>query len=165
MQILHAASAVFLIACYGTGAKPDTTAADSGVVSSPAVHDSTPRADTGTVPLGGELELRTDKTSYRGGEQMELNLINPTNNTYTYNPCTRLIEREASGRWTQLEEMRMCTMIAHILAPRSRRNERTELTKGLEPGSYRVVLVLSPSGPGVPGSGGVRLTAPITVIR
>jgi hypothetical protein len=96
---------------------------------------------------------------------MELTLVNPTNNTYTYNPCTRLLEREVSGRWTQLEEMRICTMIAHILAPRSRRAERTELSKGLEPGSYRVILVLSVSGPGTPGSSGVRVSAPITVVR
>lgn len=165
MQILYAVSAIFLIACYGTGANPDTTSVDSGVVSSPAVHDTVPRSDTGTVPLGGELELRTDKSSYRSGEQMTLTLVNPTSNSYAYNPCTRSIEREVSGRWTQLEEMRMCTMIAHILAPRSRRTERTELTSGLESGSYRVVLVLSPQGPGVPGSGGVRLSAPITVSR
>jgi hypothetical protein len=165
MKILFAGSALFFIACYGTGAKPDTTSVDSGVVSSPAVHDTVARSDTGNVPMGGELELRTDKGSYRPGEQMELTLINPTNNTYTYNPCTRLLERAVSGRWTQLEERRICTMIAHVLAPRSRRNERTELTSGLEPGSYRVILVLSASGPGVPGSAGVRLTAPITVTR
>jgi hypothetical protein len=165
MKILSACSAVALIACYGTGAKPDTTNVDSGVVSSPAVHDTVTRSDTASVPLGGELELRTGKSSYRPGEEMELTLVNPTNNTYTYNPCTRLVERQASGRWTQLEEMRMCTMIAHILAPRSRRTERTELTNGLEPGSYRVILVLSLSGPGATGSGGVRVSAPITVTR
>ena len=154
---------MFLIACHGTGAKPDTTGVDSGVVSSPAVHDSTPRADTGDVPAGGELELRTDKSSYRSGEQMSLTLINPTSNSYAYNPCTRLLEREVSGRLTQLEEMRMCTMIAHILAPRSRRTETTELTNGLEPGRYRVILLLSSDSPGA--TGGVRLSAPITVSR
>jgi hypothetical protein len=165
MKIVVAVSALLFIACYGTGAKSDTTNVDSGIVSAPAVHDSTPRADTGNVPLGGELELRTDRSSYRPGEQMELTLVNPTNNTYTYNPCTRLLERQVSGGWIQLEETRMCTMIAHILAPRSRRSERTELTKGLDPGAYRVILVLSVSGPGAPGSGGVRVSAPITVTR
>jgi hypothetical protein len=165
MKIFFAFSAITLIACYGTGAKPDTTGVDSGVVSSPAVHDSTPRGDTGDVPAGGELELRTDKSSYRAGEQMSLTLINPTSNSYAFNPCTRLIEREVSGRWTQLEEMRMCTMIAHILAARSRRTEKTELTKGIEPGSYRVILLLSPQRSGAATEGGVRLSAPITVTR
>jgi len=156
---------MFLVACYGTGAKPDTTAADSGVVSSPAVHDSTPRADTGNVPPGGELELSTDKSSYRSGEQIMITLVNPTSNSYAYNPCTRLIEREVSGSWVEHKEARICTMIAHILAPRSRRTERTELATGLEPGRYRVVLLLSPQGPAVPAPAGVRVSAPITVTR
>lgn len=163
MRILSVISAIFLIGCYGTGAKPDTTGVDSAVVSSPAVQDTAPRADTGTVPPGGELQLRTDRTTYRGGEQMTLTLVNPTSNSYAYNPCTRLLEREVSGAWIELQEMRVCTMIAHILAPRSSRTETTELTKGLEPGRYRVVLLLGPQRRG--GADRVRLSAPITVSR
>lgn len=162
MRILSAVSAILLAACYGSGGSADTTRVDSAVVSAPAVHDSTPRTDTGTVSAGGELELRTDKSSYRAGDQIALTLVNPTSSSYAYNPCTRLIEREVGGSWVEIREDRICTMIAHILAPRSRRSEKTELTAGLEAGRYRVILALTVEGSGTP-SRSVRVSAPITV--
>jgi len=126
--------------------------------------DTTRRADTGTVPAGRELLLRTDRSSYKAGERMTLTLVNPTGNSYAYNPCTRTLERENGGAWVEIQEMRMCTMIAHILQARSSRTEQTELTTGLEPGRYRVVLALTVEGSGTP-SRSVRLRAPITVAR
>lgn len=164
MRILVAVSAIALAACYGPGGNADTTRVDSTVVSAPAIHDSTPRTDTGNVPAGVDLELRTDKPSYRGGEQMMLTLVNPTSSSYAYNPCTRLLERESGSGWVEVREERICTMIAHILAPRSRRTENTELTAGLEPGRYRVILSLTVEGSGVP-SRSVRISAPINVTR
>lgn len=162
MRFSHAASLILLTACYGTGSNSDTSRADEPVVSGPVVHDTVPRSDTVTIPDSGEVQLRTDKTSYRGGEEVALTLINPTKFSYAYNPCTRLIEREVNGKWVELEEARVCTMIAHILAPRSSRSEKTTLTSGLEPGRYRLILMLSAQGQ-AEESRGVRLSAPITI--
>jgi hypothetical protein len=166
MRFVYAASTVALVgACYKTAADVDTTGADSAVVSAPAMHDSTPRSDTGNVPAGGNLQLRTDKSSYRAGENMTLTFVNPTRNRYTYNPCTRTLEREVGGAWRKVEEMRMCTMIAHILEPRSTRVERTELTEGLEPGRYRVIVALTEESTSTPSRSVNATSAPITVTR
>jgi hypothetical protein len=166
MRILCAASAAVLVgACYKTAANVDTTRADSAVVSAPAVHDPTPRSDTGNVPAGGSLQLRTDKDSYRAGESMTLTFVNPTPNRYTYNPCTRTLEREVGSTWREIQEMRMCTMIAHILEPRSSRVERTELTEGLEPGRYRVIVALTEESTSTPSRSVRATSAPITVTR
>lgn len=93
---------------------------------------------------------------------MTLTLVNPTGNSYAYNPCTRLLEREVGGAWVERRENRICTMIAHILSPRTSRSEKTELSSGLEPGRYRVVLLLTVEGSGTPARS-ARVSAPITV--
>src|SRR5688500_13867653 len=111
MRILYAAFAVALVsACYRTGANVDTARADSGVVvstpavvTSPSLPDTARRADTGTVPAGRELLLRTDRSSYKAGERMTLTLVNPTGNSYAYNPCTRTLERENGGAWVEIQ--------------------------------------------------------------
>lgn len=165
MRIPSVVSALVLVACSGTGGSTDTTRADSTVVSAPAVHDSTARPDTGNVPAGGELELRTDKTTYRAGGQVGLTIVNPTSSSYAYNPCTRWLERDVSGEWVKLEEMRVCTMIAHILPPRTSRSEKTDITPGIVAGRYRLSIGFSVQDSSTP-SRSVRVIAPpITVTR
>lgn len=165
MRIPFVVSAIVLVACSGTGGSTDSTGVDSTVVSAPAVHDSTARPDTGNIPAGDELELRTDKTTYRAGDQVGLTVVNPTGSSYAYNPCTRWLERDVSGEWVKLEEMRVCTMIAHILAPRTSRSEKTDITAGIVAGRYRLSIAFSVQDSSTP-SRSVRVMAPpITVTR
>lgn len=165
MRIPFVVSAIVLVACSGTGGSTDSTAADSTVVSAPAVHDSTARPDTGNVPAGGELELRTDKTTYRAGDQVGLTVVNPTGSSYAYNPCTRWLERDVSGEWVKLEEMRVCTMIAHILAPRTSRSEKTDITAGIVAGRYRLSIAFSVQDSSTPSRSVRAFAPPITVTR
>lgn len=94
---------------------------------------------------------------------MTLTLANPTSNSYTYNACSRILERESGGAWTLVQEQRMCTMIAHLLGPRSNRTEITELSGGLEPGRYRVVIALTEEAPGTAPQSTRATSAPFTV--
>ena len=100
-------------------------------------------ADSASVAV----ELRTDRTRYVPGDAVSVTLVNHSSDTYTFNPCTRTLERETSGGWTSISEpQRVCTMQAYILEPRQTRTETTELPDTLAPGRYRMVISLTREG-------------------
>ena len=171
MKTFLAMSVLGVAACAGARQSADTTRAesvrvDSGVVSAPARVDSTSRrTPSDSAPITGSIQLRTDRSSYAAGDPMTLTLVNGTRDSYAYNPCTRLLDRENGGTWTRIEETRMCTMIAHILKPRETRVEKTELTSGLEAGRYRVIIQLTVEGTGTPSRAARAVSEPITVTR
>jgi hypothetical protein len=72
---------------------------------------------------------------------MTLTFENRSGSAYTFNPCTRTIERESGGNWTALpDEGRMCTMQAFLLSPHGTQTGSTELPDPLAPGRYRVAV-------------------------
>lgn len=130
-----------------------------------APADTQPPAAAPTDSAAAPVELRTDKSSYRPGDQMTLTLVSRADTGYSFNPCTRALERETAGGWTAVnEEGRVCTMEAWLLEPRGTRSGPTELPKDLEPGRYRVVLTLTAEGQQTPPATHVRITsAPFAV--
>ena len=121
---------------------------------------------TAGAPSGGALAradsivLRTDKAQYKAGEAMTLTFENRSGSTYTFNPCTRTIERESGGGWTALpEEGRMCTMQAFILAPHATQTGSTELPSPLAPGRYRVAVRMTLDQPGA------KAVSPVSAVR
>lgn len=53
-------------------------------------------------------------------------------------PCTREVQRLVSGVWQTVPEAdRWCFSEVYLLAPQTVRTERTHLTAGLGPGTYR----------------------------
>ena len=127
----------------------DSTASPS--TSAPSMSDTA--ASNAAAIRADSVTLRTDKSQYRAGEQMTLTLENASASSYSFNPCTRTIEREAGSSWTAVpDEGRMCTMQAWILDPHGTRSGPTELPASLTPGRYRVVIRLTPEPPS-PASG------------
>ena len=127
---------------------------DSG---SPSSLTNTVRADS--------VVLRTDKTQYRAGEKITLTFENKSGSSYTFNPCTRSVERESGGSWATVpEENRMCTMEAWILDPHGTRSGPTELPSTMAPGRYRVVVRMTmESSPGGTASAVSAISDPIMV--
>ena len=109
--------------------------------------------------------LRTDKKTYRPGETVKLTLVNGSSAQYSYNPCMRIVERSgAGGLWVEVREDRMCTMMAHILEPKSTREEQTEMAEKITPGLYRLVIALAEETAGATRA--VRAVSdPLTVVR
>lgn len=130
-----------------------------------ACATGTKQTDSATADvMGDSISLTTDKQTYRAGETVKLTIASTSAATYTYNPCTRIVERESAGAWTAVREERMCTMIAHLLEPGKTNNEQTEMAEGIEPGRYRLAIVFADDAPG--SSRSVRAaTAPLTVVR
>lgn len=120
-------------------------------------------AASGTVRTDSVV-LRTDKTRYRSGEQVTLTFENRSASSYAFNPCQRLVEREAGGSWTAVpEEGRMCTMEAWILEPHGTRSGPTKLPASLAPGRYRVVVRMSVEGADGVASSVSVVSEPISV--
>jgi len=150
-----------VIACRpsvsGSGAT-DSTAA-------PARADSTPASSASGTTRSDSVLLRTDKTQYRAGEKMTLTLENKSAASFTFNPCTRSIERQDGAVWTALpDEGRMCTMEAWLLDPHGTRSGATDLPSPLPAGRYRVVVRLTREQ--TAGAAAAAMTAvsdPITV--
>ncbi len=124
----------------------------------PNSADMSARSDTGIV-------LRTDKSSYKAGEKITLTLVNSTGSSYAYNPCTRTVERESGGQWTEMREDRICTMVAWILDPGSTRSGDSELPAAVEPGRYRVIIRLTEEGSGPPARAVRAVSQPIDIVR
>lgn len=124
-----------MAACGGGSSRRDTSSADSMEPEpAPVTQPDTQPTKTPTVTLA------TDRRSYRAGDPVELRIVNETANTYSYNPCMRVVEQQSAGAWTEVKEDRICTMIAHMLEPNARKVERTELGEQLPPGTYRVAV-------------------------
>jgi hypothetical protein len=149
-------------ACYRGASNEDTARADTTPATPSAPSQPAPAADSprAAPAAPAPITLRTDRETYRSEATVTLTITNASDKRYTFNPCTRIVERETGGSWTEVREERMCTMIAHLLEPRATRTEKTELGT-LAPGRYRLVVAFSED---TPAGGAVRaLSAPITV--
>jgi hypothetical protein len=92
--------------------------------------------------------LRTDQGQYRAGEKVTLTFENKSGTKYTFNPCSRSLERERDGSWVAVPDAgRMCTMEAWVLDAHGTRTGDTELDSPLDAGRYRVVVRMSPDTP------------------
>jgi hypothetical protein len=130
-------AAVTVAGCRPGAAGGSATDSTNPRVSSP----SESAASTSALARADSIVLKTDKTAYKAGETMTLTFQNRGGASYTFNPCTRTVERDSGGRWTALpEEGRMCTMQAFILAPHATQTGTTELPTPLAPGRYRVAV-------------------------
>ena len=158
------AAAVALGACRsGTPESGgESAAAAAKADSQPA---SPPPGNAATTVRSDSVLLKTDKAQYKPGEQIVLTLENRSAASYTFNPCTRSIEREDGSTWTAVPEPdRICTMEAWILEPRESRTGNTDVPASLSPGRYRVVVRLTVDSPSA--ASGTAITAvsdPITV--
>ena len=152
--------AVYLIAgtaCYRPAGDTTADSADKIKAAPPVTGDSTPMANA-------QITLRTDKSVYKAADPVTLTIVNGTSSKYYFNPCTRVLERESGSAWTEVREERMCTMIAHVLDAKSTRTEQTELSDGLAPGRYRVVVAFTEDNASGGGEGRtVRATAAIQI--
>lgn len=125
----------FIVACGGGAQRSADTASPAPEPEpAPVVQPDTPVTRTPTVTIA------TDRRSYRPGDPVELRVVNETSGSYTYNACTRVVERLTDSTWTAVAEDRICTMIAHVLGPNTTRVERTELGEQLRPGTYRLLV-------------------------
>jgi hypothetical protein len=129
-----------LIAC-----RPSTSRSSTGDSATPGARvDSTPAPAAPATTRADSIVLRTDKAQYHAGEKMTLTLENKSAASYSFNPCTRSLEREDGATWTALpDEGRMCTMEAWLLDAHGIRSGPTELPSPLAPGRYRVVIRLT----------------------
>lgn len=126
-----------------------------------------PPASADTTPMtSASITVATDTRTYRPGDPVELRIRNSDSRSYTFNPCTRTLEREkedAADSWGEVKEERMCAMIAYVLEPNSSRVERTELGEELPPGRYRMLLRFSSAAPAAKATNVTAYTQPFTV--
>jgi hypothetical protein len=150
-------AALAILACRSSapgGAPVDTGTSSQRSDSAAASQAATPRADS--------VVLRTDKTQYRAGEKLTLTFENRSGSGYTFNPCTRSVERESGGSWSTVpEEGRMCTMEAWVLEPHGTRSGATELPASIGPGRYRIVVRMTMESAG--GGTASAVSDPIVV--
>ena len=110
------------------------------------------------------ITVRIDRNTYRATDPVKLTIVNGTGSPYFFNPCTRVLERESNGAWTEVKEDRMCTMIAHVLDARATRTESTDLGDNLAAGRYRMVVHFTEEAPAGQQSRSVRaVTAAFSV--
>ena len=95
---------------------------------------------------------------------MTLTLENKGAAHYTFNPCSRSLERAEGSTWKPVDEPgRMCTMEAWLLDAHATRSGPTELPSPLAPGRYRVVVRLTMERADGTGSSVTAVSAPVTV--
>jgi hypothetical protein len=125
----------------------------------PAAASPAPATDS-----SHQIELRTDRTEYRPGDKVTMTIVNHAAGSWAFNPCTRILEREAGSSWQAVTDKRLCTMEAWILKPNESRTATTTLDSSLEAGRYRLVIAFSGDGP--PGGRQTTATsAPVTVTK
>lgn len=141
VTIVVVASLVATFACRPSA--PASGRADSASLPPPA-SGANPSA---TVKSDSVL-LRTDKAQYRAGEKVTLTFDNKSGTKYTFNPCSRSLEREQGGSWLAVPDPgRMCTMEAWVLDAHGTRTGETELDSPLDAGRYRIVVRMTPDTP------------------
>jgi len=135
-------AAVSLVMVAFSACRPSTPRGGPADTVTPSQRsDSATSPSTSNTARADSVVLRTDKTRYRAGEKVTLTFENKSASTYTFNPCTRSVERESGGSWaTVSEENRVCTMEAWVLDPHGTRTGDTELPATMAPGRYRVVV-------------------------
>lgn len=148
------AAVVLAVACV----RKPAPSADS------AAGTPAPVAPAATVDSSVAIELRTDRASYRAGDNATLTIVNHTKEEWTFNPCTRTLERESGTAWQVVPEGRMCTMEAWILGPNATRTAPTSFDGSLEAGRYRLVIAFASAG--MPRGTSERATsAPVTITK
>jgi hypothetical protein len=147
----------FATTCGGSQPGADTTATTPEPEPAPITQPDTQVTRTPTVTIA------TDRKSYRAGDPVELRVVNGTANSYTYNPCMRIVERQSDSTWSEVKEDRICTMIAHLLEPNANRMERTELGEELKPGTYRLLLRFTNDSPRAGAESVTAYSEPIVV--
>lgn len=145
------ALACALLACRpaSSGRTADSAGAspDSAVASLPADSVASTPGDSVAPAPADSVELRVDRNSYSATDTLHLTIANHSRGTYSFNPCTRMVERQTSSGWESLAEPdRICTMEAWLLAPDSTRTATTTLPHAIAPGTYRLALSLTREG-------------------
>jgi len=167
--VAAAAFAVGLTSCKPGNSGSSSAGADSSPVSvappDTAGAGGAPQ-DTSRTRVERLVTLSTDKLEYRAGDPLELSLANETEEMFSYNFCTRIVESEVNGSWTRVSESgRMCTMEASQLGPNASRSGKSELPEAITSGRYRIVITLLPEKNLPPPTEYVVATsAPITII-
>ena len=112
--------------------------------SAPPAADTSPTESAARMPGNAGVRLTLDRSSYRPGADVTITLTNSTSQTFGYNECTRMVERQDGNSWTAVAEPdRVCTMHLALLQPNSTASARTDLPASLRSGSYRLSLALS----------------------
>jgi hypothetical protein len=158
-------AAVSLVVAAFSACRPSTPGGGpADTVNPPQASDSAAPPIASNTVRADSVVLRTDKAQYRAGEKITLTFENKSGSSYTFNPCTRLVERESGGSWTTVpEDNRMCTMEAWILEPRGTRSGATELPATMAPGRYRVVVRMTMETSPGSASAVSAISDPITV--
>jgi len=152
------AAVLLAAACVRKPAPAGDSAASPPPAASPA-----PSADT-HADSSSAIELRTDRTAYRAGDSATLTIVNHTKQEWTFNPCTRTLERETGTTWQVIPEGRMCTMEAWILGPGQTRTAPTSFGGTLDAGRYRLVIGFASAG--APAKSSLRATsAPVKISK
>ena len=96
---------------------------------------------TGGSLSGAGVLLITEKSSYRGGDPVELTIRNQEAVPLAYNACTRELEVREGAFWVPgPASLRLCTKEVWYAAPGATRRDTADLDIGLDPGEYRIVL-------------------------
>lgn len=145
MRVTIALVAFAFVAAACRSGAPASGATDSASTPPPAAGTN---AGANATVKSDSVLLRTDKTQYRAGEKVALTFENKSASKYTFNPCSRSLEREQNGSWVAVPDAgRMCTMEAWVLDAHGTRSGDTELDSPLEAGRYRIVVRMSPDTP------------------
>ena len=148
----------FAVVLFAACVRKPAPSADSAA-GPPASVPPAAAADSDVV-----IELRTDRASYRAGDNATLTIVNHTDQEWTFNPCTRTLERESGTAWQVVPEGRMCTMEAWMLGPNATRTAPTSFDGSLEAGRYRLVIAFASAG--LPRGTNARATsAPVTITK
>lgn len=161
-MLLFVSAAVLACQPAGEGAG-DTMAADSPGMS--GTPDTT--AGSGGTVASGDVMLTLDKTSYAPGAAVVMTLMSHSADTLGYNPCSnRTVERETPSGWeAHAEPNRVCTMELRLLMPNETQTAQTDIPANATAGTYRIVMRLSPQGPGsTAGTTVTAVSAPFSVL-
>ena len=149
------------------GCRPGAPRSASSDSARPAAGgDTSARSGQPSITRADSVVLRTDKTQYRPGEAMTLTLENKGAAHYTFNPCSRSLERAEDSAWKPVDEPgRMCTMEAWLLDAHATRSGPTELPSPLAAGRYRVVVRLTMERADGTGTAVSAASEPLTVSK
>jgi hypothetical protein len=96
---------------------------------------------TGGSLSGTEILLSTEKSSYQGGDPVELTIQNQEPEPLGYNACTRELEVREGATWVPgPASLRLCSREVWYVDAGATRRDTADLDIGLTPGEYRIVL-------------------------
>lgn len=134
-------------ACSLAACRPSASSADAGGASDSSSASARAAVSSNSAASSDSVELRTDRRSYAVSDTLHLTIANHGHGSYSFNPCTRVVEHESPSGWEPVPEPnRMCTMVAWLLAPDSARSATTTLPSSIAAGRYRLSLVLTREG-------------------